>query len=48
MHGMPVAVSLSIFSEWYVFYKDTIVSMTLIHFVDAIVYLNIWLLILGL
>ena len=47
MHVMPVAVSLSVLSERYDFYKETIVSLTLISSVGAIVYLNIWLLILG-
>jgi len=47
MHGMPVAVSLSVLSQRYNFYTDTIASLTLISSVGAIVYLNIWLLILG-
>lgn len=47
MHGMPVAVSLSVLSQRYNFYKETIASLTLISSVGAIIYLNIWLLILG-
>ena len=47
MHAMPVAVSLSVLSERYDFYKETIASLTLISSLGAIVYLNIWLAILG-
>ncbi len=47
MHAMPVAVSLSVLSERYDFHRETIASLTLISSVGAIVYLNIWLLILG-
>jgi len=47
MHGMPVAVSLSVLSQRYNFFKDTIASLTLISSVGAIVYLNIWLFLLG-
>ena len=47
MHAMPVAVSLSVLSERYDFYKETIASLTLISSLGAIVYLNIWLFILG-
>ena len=47
MHGMPVAVSLSVLSERYDFYKETIASLTLISSLGAIIYLNIWLFILG-
>jgi predicted permease len=47
MHGMPVAVSLSVLSDRYDFYKETIASLTLISSLGAIVYLNIWLFILG-
>jgi len=47
MHGMPVAVSLSVLSERYNFYKETIASLTLISSLGAIIYLNIWLFILG-
>jgi len=47
MHGMPVAVSLSVLSQRYDFYKETVASLTLISSVGAIVYLNIWLFLLG-
>jgi malonate transporter len=47
MHGMPIAVSLSVLSQRYNFFKETIASLTLISSVGAIIYLNIWLLILG-
>jgi predicted permease len=47
MNAMPVAVSLSVLSERYDFYRETIASLTLISSVGAIVYLNIWLAILG-
>jgi predicted permease len=47
MHGMPVAVSLSVLSQRYNFYKETIASLTLISSVGAIIYLNVWLFLLG-
>lgn len=47
MHAMPVAVSLSVLSERYNFYRETIASLTLISSVGAIIYLNVWLAILG-
>lgn len=47
MYAMPVAVSLSVLSERYDFYKETIASLTLISSLGAIVYLNIWLAIIG-
>jgi len=47
MHAMPVAVSLSVLSERYDFNRETVASLTLISSVGAIIYLNIWLLILG-
>ncbi len=47
MHGMPVAVSLSVLSERYDFYKETVASLTLISSLGAIIYLNIWLFIVG-
>lgn len=47
MHAMPVAVSLSVLSERYDFYRETVASLTLISSIGAIVYLNIWLGILG-
>jgi len=45
--GMPVAVSLSVLSEQNDFYKETIASLTLISSLGAIIYLNMWLFILG-
>ena len=47
MHAMPVAVSLSVLSERYEFHRETVASLTLISSVGAIIYLNIWLFILG-
>jgi len=47
MHAMPVAVSLSVLSERYDFHRETVASLTLISSLGAIIYLNIWLLILG-
>ncbi|MDG6223639.1 MAG: AEC family transporter [Candidatus Bathyarchaeota archaeon] len=47
MHAMPVAVALSVLSERYDFYRETVASLTLISSVGAIVYLNIWLAVLG-
>ena len=47
MNAMPVAVSLSVLSERYDFHRDTVASLTLISSVGAIVYLNVWLFILG-
>jgi predicted permease len=47
MHAMPVAVSLSVLSERYDFNRETVASLTLISSVGAIIYLNLWLGILG-
>ena len=47
MHAMPVAVSLSVLSERYDFNRETVASLTLISSVGAIIYLNLWLAILG-
>lgn len=47
MHGVPVAVSMMILSERYDFYKETIASTILISSLGAGVYLNLWLLLLG-
>jgi len=47
MHAMPVAVSLSVLSERYDFHRETVASLTLISSLGAIIYLNIWLAILG-
>jgi predicted permease len=43
MHAMPVAVSLSVLSERYNFFRETIASLTLISSIGAIIYLNVWL-----
>lgn len=48
MHGVPLAVSMIVLSERYGFYEDIISSLILIESLGAGVYLNIWLLILGL
>ncbi|MCW4023277.1 MAG: AEC family transporter [archaeon] len=47
MHAMPVAVALSVLSERYNFHRETIASLTLVSSVGAIVYLNLWLALLG-
>lgn len=47
MHGVPVAISNTILSERYNFYKETIASLILISSVAAGLYLNLWLLLLG-
>ncbi len=47
MHAMPVAVSLSVLSERYNFHRETVASLTLVSSVGAIVYLNLWLALLG-
>lgn len=47
MHSMPVAVSMIILSERYNFYQETIASLTLISSISAVVYLNVWLLVVG-
>jgi predicted permease len=47
MHSMPVAVSMIILSERYDFYKETIASLILISSLGAMIYLNLWLLLLG-
>jgi predicted permease len=48
MHGVPVAISMMILSERYNFYKETIASLILISSLTAGIYLNLWLLFLGL
>jgi predicted permease len=48
MHSVPVAVSMIVLSERYNFYKETIASLILVSSLGAAVYLNLWLLILGL
>jgi len=47
MHGVPIAVSMMVLSERYNFYKETIASIILISSLGAGIYLNIWLLLLG-
>lgn len=47
MHSVPVAVSMIVLSERYNFYKETIASIILFSSLGAGVYLNFWLLFLG-
>jgi len=47
MHSVPVAVSMIVLSERYNFYKETIASIILFSSLGAGVYLNLWLLLLG-
>lgn len=47
MHSMPVAISMMILSEHYAFNEETFSSLILIASLGAVVYLNIWLLLLG-
>lgn len=47
MHAMPVAVALSVLSERYNFHRETVASLTLVSSVGAIIYLNLWLALLG-
>ena len=47
MHSSPVAVSTIILSERYDFHKELIASLVLISTIGAGIYLNLWLLILG-
>lgn len=47
MHAMPMAVSMIILSERYKFYEEIISSVILISSVGSIIYLNIWLFLLG-
>lgn len=47
MHSAPMAVSMIILSERYNFYKETIASTILISSLSAGIYLNLWLLLLG-
>ncbi|UCE95274.1 MAG: AEC family transporter [Candidatus Bathyarchaeota archaeon] len=46
MHSMPIAISMIILSERYNFYKEIIASVILISSLGAVVYLNLWLLLL--
>jgi len=48
MHSVPVAVSMMVLSERYNFYKEIIASLILISSLGAPIYLNLWILILGL
>ncbi len=47
MHSMPVAISMIVLSERYNFHKETIASLVLLSSFSAILYLNLWLLILN-
>lgn len=47
MHSVPVAVSMIVLSERYNFHKETIASTILISSLGAGMYLNLWLLLLG-
>ena len=48
MHGMPIAISMIVLSERYDFQKETIASLVLISSLSAGIYLNVWLVLLGL
>ncbi|MEM2854001.1 MAG: AEC family transporter [Candidatus Bathyarchaeia archaeon] len=48
MHGVPLAVSMIVLSERYGFYEEIISSLILMESLGAGIYLNLWLLILGL
>jgi len=47
MHSMPVAVSMIVLSERYDFHKETVASLLLVSSLGAVIYLNVWLLLLG-
>ena len=47
MHSVPIAVSMMVLSERYNFYRETIASTILVSSIGAGVYLNLWLLFLG-
>ncbi|HEY4675151.1 MAG TPA: AEC family transporter [Candidatus Bathyarchaeia archaeon] len=47
MQGVPIAISMIVLSERYDFYKETIASLILISSLLAGIYLNLWLLLLG-
>lgn len=47
MHGSPLAISMIVLSERYGFHEDIISSLILIESLGAGIYLNIWLLLLG-
>ena len=46
-NAMPVAVSIFVLSERYDFYKETIASLILFSSLGAVIYLNIWLWLVG-
>ncbi|MGB9960326.1 MAG: AEC family transporter [Candidatus Bathyarchaeales archaeon] len=47
MHSVPVAISMIVLSERYNFHKETIASTILVSSLGAGIYLNLWLLLLG-
>lgn len=47
MSAMPVAISSIVLSERYDFYKETIASLILFSSLGSIIYLPVWLLIIG-
>ena len=47
MHSMPIAISMLILSERYDFHKETVASLVLLSSLGAVIYLNIWLAVLG-
>lgn len=47
MHAMPLAVSMVVLSERYDFHKETIASVILITSLGSIIYLNLWIYLLG-
>ena len=47
MNSVPVAISMIVLSERYDFHKETIASVILISSISAVVYLNLWLILLG-
>jgi predicted permease len=47
MHSMPLAISMMVLSHRYDFNQETIASLIMLSSLGAIVYLNLWVLILG-
>jgi len=47
MHAMPVAIAMIIMSERYEFQQDTVASLILVSSIGAILYLNLWLFLIG-
>jgi predicted permease len=45
---MPIAISMIVLSERYDFQKETIASLLLLSSLSAGIYLNVWLVLLGL